>query len=409
MRVCVKCFAFLSALSLFFVCNVFAEALTSRDSVMNLFIHDYRESNFLDSLSDLEKYDPSEMVRQDIDDVRSLRISMMNALEHDDIDSLKKLVEAAEAFEKSSSTIVIHDGEKLLLKYFLGDFESLCNLDFVSHYNNWYEHIYGAFHQALYNKMHEELKSGKLEEKLESIENESDRNFAFVVLNGYFCNKEKTSALIEERKYKLKNRKQLEYLVDTYWRKDVLDSSRAASYSVGASYTVMLGNVSKKVDNAFGLYAGSGAIIDNYYLEFSINGHVGDNSVRDSLYFFNVGVEANFGYVFLNLKDTRFSGYLTTGVGVNTFSFKGDNSKEKKKSDWPTQVYPSFGGGFAFDFFPIGSFEKRAGLRFRAGVKNIFSGKTVHASGVRLYTSIEFVGSLGMHKSVKFDYPNTER
>ena len=67
MRVCVKCFAFLSALSLFFVCNAFAEDSTSRDSVMNLFVHDYRESNFLDSLSDLEKYDPSEMVRQDID------------------------------------------------------------------------------------------------------------------------------------------------------------------------------------------------------------------------------------------------------------------------------------------------------------------------------------------------------
>ena len=135
MRVCVKCFAFLSAFTLFFVCNAFAEESTSHDSVMNLFVHDYEETKSIDTLSLVEKFSESEMLRQEFDQVKYLRNAMRKALQDDNLERLKKLVDVAESYEKTSTYFIIHDSEKLLLKYFLGDFESLSDVQFVSRYN----------------------------------------------------------------------------------------------------------------------------------------------------------------------------------------------------------------------------------------------------------------------------------
>ena len=72
------------------------------------------------------------------------------------------------------------------MKYFLGDFESLCDVQFVSRYNTRPDYTYDAFNKTFKEKLKAEIESGKLDEKLKSVDDESDRLFIYIVLNGFF-------------------------------------------------------------------------------------------------------------------------------------------------------------------------------------------------------------------------------
>ncbi|ADL25558.1 P2 domain protein [Fibrobacter succinogenes subsp. succinogenes S85] len=395
MRVCVKCFAFLSALSLFFVCNAFAEASTSRDSVMNLFVHDYEETKSIDSLSLVEKFSESEMLRQEFDQVKYLRNAMRKALQDDNLVRLKKLVDVAESYEKTSTYFIIHDSEKLLLKYFLGDFESLSDVQFVSRYNARPDYVYDTFHKTFKEKLKAEIESGILDEKLKSVENESDRIFICIVLKGFFKYKYDVPSLIEEHKLQLKKREQLEYLVDAYWDKKEVDPLKSYTFFLGGSYVAFLGDISDKVKNGFGFYGGTNWYWNNVSFEGQINAHFNDVRSSDTLHFSNLGWNLNVGYYF---RDISLLCYLTTGVEADFYGENKSNDDKNRSSMDSYQVYPVYGAGILYDMFY---------LRFRSGIKNIWGDHTVNASGFRFYMSIEFSIPVLTMKPVEFVYPDT--
>ena len=221
------------ALTFFLNCGVFAEESGVRDSVMNLFVHDYEDTKSLDSLSPVEKFSESEMLRQEYDQVQYLRDAMRKALQDDNLERLKSLYNLVESYEKSSTYFIVHDCEKILLKYFLSDFDSLSDVQFVSRYNTRPDYVYDSFHKSLKEKLKAEIESGKLEEKLKSIENESNRYFIYIVLNGFFKYKYDIESLIEKYKFQLKKREQLDYLVVTYWNRKTVDPLKSYTFFLG--------------------------------------------------------------------------------------------------------------------------------------------------------------------------------
>ena len=354
------------ALTFFLNCGVCAEESGVRDSVMNLFVHDYENTKSPDSLSPVEKFSESEMLRQEFDQVLYLRNAMKKALQDDNLERLKTLVDVADSYEKSSTYFIVHDCEKLLLKYFLGDFDSLSDVQFVSKYNTRPDYVYDAFHKNLKEKLKAEIESGKLDEKL--------------------------------HKFQLKKREQLEYLVDTYWDRKTVDHLRSFTFILGGSYVALLGNISEMVENGFGFYGGANWFWNNVSLESQITAHFNDVRSSDTLHFTNIGLNLNVGYFFRNIS---LLCYLTTGVEVDSYGENKSYDDKRRTRDDLHQVYPVYGAGALIDLLFF---------RFRAGVKNIWGDHTIKASGFRFYMSFEFAIPVLTMKPVKFVYPeNMER
>ena len=365
---------------------------------MNLFVHDYENTKSPDSLSPVEKFSESEMLRQEFDQVLYLRNAMKKALQDDNLERLKTLVDVADSYEKSSTYFIVHDCEKLLLKYFLGDFDSLSDVQFVSKYNTRPDYVYDAFHKNLKEKLKAEIESGKLDEKLKSVDDESDRLFIYIVLNGFFKYNYDIASLIEEHKFQLKKREQLEYLVDTYWDRKTVDHLRSFTFILGGSYVALLGNISEMVENGFGFYGGANWFWNNVSLESQITAHFNDVRSSDTLHFTNIGLNLNVGYFFRNIS---LLCYLTTGVEVDSYGENKSYDDKRRTRDDLHQVYPVYGAGALIDLLFF---------RFRAGVKNIWGDHTVKASGFRFYMSFEFAIPVLTMKPVKFVYPeNMER
>ncbi|WP_290923573.1 hypothetical protein [Fibrobacter sp.] len=386
------------ALTFFLNCGVCAEESGVRDSVMNLFVHDYENTKSPDSLSLVEKFSESEMLRQEFDQVLYLRNAMKKALQDDNLERLKTLVDVADSYEKSSTYFIVHDCEKLLLKYFFGDFDSLSDVQFVSKYNVRPDYVYDAFYKTFKDKLKAEIESGKLDEKLKSVDDESDRLFIYIVLNGFFKYNYDIASLIEEHKFQLKKREQLEYLVDTYWDRKTVDHLRSFTFILGGSYVALLGNISEMVENGFGFYGGANWFWNNVSLESQITAHFNDVRSSDTLHFTNIGLNLNVGYFFRNIS---LLCYLTTGVEVDSYGENKSYDDKRRTRDDLHQVYPVYGAGALIDLLFF---------RFRAGVKNIWGDHTVNASGFRFYMSFEFAIPMLTMKPVKFVYPeNMER
>ena len=386
------------ALTFFLNCGVCAEESGVRDSVMNLFVHDYENTKSPDSLSPVEKFSESEMLRQEFDQVLYLRNAMKKALQDDNLERLKTLVDVADSYEKSSTYFIVHDCEKLLLKYFLGDFDSLSDVQFVSKYNTRPDYVYDAFHKNLKEKLKAEIESGKLDERLKSVDDESNRYFIYIVLNGFFKYNYDIASLIEEHKFQLKKREQLEYLVDTYWDRKTVDHLRSFTFILGGSYVALLGNISEMVENGFGFYGGANWFWNNVSLESQITAHFNDVRSSDTLHFTNIGLNLNVGYFFRNIS---LLCYLTTGVEVDSYGENKSYDDKRRTRDDLHQVYPVYGAGALIDLLFF---------RFRAGVKNIWGDHTIKASGFRFYMSFGFAIPVLTMKPVKFVYPeNMER
>lgn len=373
------------------------------DSLMNLFMPQYVDSLSTDSLRTIEKFDEPEQLQQESNLVLQFRISMLDALQNDSLEKLKQILEMVDSYEKTSNYFVLFGEERIILKYLLGDFDFLCNVDSIRHYNDKKISLFGNLGGELKKRIKAELDSGNMEKSIEKIEGEGNRNFVYILFNGLFYGSDSATALIEERKFSFEKRNQLEYLVDIFWNKKVTDHARSRAFTLGPMYVGFLGKIADKVDNTFGLWGGLSKDWNDYFFEFLMSAHWGENSERDSLDFFYIGVDLNVGYTFMKKGDSRFWGYLTAGFGSSTFIKNGSDKSDEKKNDYPDQFFPEYGGGVAYDFVsPLN--DGCIGLRYRLGIKNIWADKVLGASGFRIYTSIEIFGTSIAKKSVKFDY-----
>ena len=346
----------------------------------------------------------AEIVKKERDEAMLYRLAMMKALKEDRIDDLVQIVKDAEAYERTAKMYpVFFANDRFLIKYFIKNFEYLSNVDSVKNLVMEVE-IYDELQGALYRKLRKEIESGKLEESIKNIENESDRAFVYIILNSFFEKKEEVSSLIEKYKYQLTNDKQLAFLVKRFWKKDELDENSYAAFSWGGAIIKSLGGLSDKIGLSPGMYLGIDFIRNNFLFEWGMDINGRQNKDPDSLQFYDMRWDFNFGYTLVKSKHVLLYGYGTVGFGMNAFNIRGKESKDKSNDDLPYQFYPAFGAGAIVDLFFTEKGHFHNGLRFRTGLRSMFSGDVLNASGVRLYASIEWTLHEYTKKPVEFDY-----
>ncbi|WP_158212945.1 hypothetical protein [Fibrobacter sp. UWB2] len=346
-------------------------------------------------------------MKQEQETVELYRALMTKALAEDRIDDLKSIVKEAESFQKNARAYpVFYDMEKMLLSYFVKDYEFLSNVDSVKDFVK-HGYYYDPFRDLLYAKLKALINSGKLKETLKDVENESDRAFIYLFLRGCFESKETMTPLVEKYKFQVTKRKQLTYLVRRFWFRKEFDLEHFLAASVGGGLVVPFGSLSDKVNLGGAMDVAVDYMSDKHFYEgfLLINGSGVVNP--DSLQFFDIGLIFNYGYRFFKKKYLNLYGYGSVGLG-----FDGLNASEEEMKngnlDLPSQVYPSLGAGLIADVFFTevkkdgnGSLH---GIRFRAGVKNVWAHNALKASGARLFVSIEWIVHQHCEVPAKFDY-----
>lgn len=346
-------------------------------------------------------------MKQEQETVELYRALMTKALAEDRIDDLKSIVKEAESFQKNARAYpVFYDMEKMLLSYFVKDYEFLSNVDSVKDFVK-HGYYYDPFRDLLYAKLKALINSGKLKETLKDVENESDRAFIYLFLRGCFESKETMTPLVEKYKFQVTKRKQLTYLVRRFWFRKEFDLEHFLAASAGGGLVVPFGSLSDKVNLGGAMDVAVDYMSDKHFYEgfLLINGSGVVNP--DSLQFFDIGLIFNYGYRFFKKKYLNLYGYGSVGLG-----FDGLNASEEEKKngdlDLPSQVYPSLGAGLIADVFFTevkkdgnGSLH---GIRFRAGVKNVWAHNALKASGARLFVSIEWIVHQHCEVPAKFDY-----
>jgi hypothetical protein len=346
-------------------------------------------------------------MKQEQETVELYRALMTKALAEDRIDDLKSIVKEAESFQKNARAYpVFYDMEKMLLSYFVKDYEFLSNVDSVKDFVK-HGYYYDPFRDLLYAKLKALINSGKLKETLKDVENESDRAFIYLFLRGCFESKETMTPLVEKYKFQVTKRKQLTYLVRRFWFRKEFDLEHFLAASAGGGLVVPFGSLSDKVNLGGAMDVAVDYMSDKHFYEgfLLINGSGVVNP--DSLQFFDIGLIFNYGYRFFKKKYLNLYGYGSVGLG-----FDGLNASEEEMKngdlDLPSQVYPSLGAGLIADVFFTevkkdgnGSLH---GIRFRAGVKNVWAHNALKASGARLFVSIEWIVHQHWEAPAKFDY-----
>ena len=350
-----------------------------------------------------------ETVKKEREEALLYRLAMAKALSEDRYDDLAQIVKDAEAYEWTAKVYpAFFANDRFLIRYFLKDFDYLSNVDSVRNLVIENE-VYDEFQGTLYRKLRREIESGKLEESVKNIENESDRVFVYIILNSFFEKKEEISSLIEKYKYQLTKYEQLKFLVERFWSKEELDEKSYGAFSWGGGIVKSLGSLSDKIGLSPVMYLGIDFIRDDFLFEWGMDINGVQNKDPDSLQFYDLRWDLNCGYTFVKNKHVFLYGYGTVGFGMNAFNVRGKESKDKSKDDLPYQFYPAFGAGAMVDLFFTEKGHFHNGLRFRTGFRSLFSGDVLKASGIRLYASIEWTLHEYHKTPIEFDYSFREK
>lgn len=384
------------------------------DSVMHLFVQnsDTDTSKKLDLAETSAKVEIVSNYRDSLEKERFYAMYYRNTIENllnkGEVESLKKVVEEAELFDRNASAFhVFYANDILVVKYFLKDFEFLAQVDYVKGLLN--SSIHADLRSALYSTLKREIETGKIEETLREIPNESNRVFVYIILNSLFENNWGVSQLIEKYKYKLTDEKQLYFLVTRFWKKEDFDTKNYAAFSWGAAIIKPVGSLANKVGWTPGMYVGIDFIRNDFLYEWFMDINGCQNKEPDSLQFYDMRWDFDFGYTFIKTKNVFLYGYATVGFGMNAFNVRGKGVGDKANDDLPYQFYPTFGAGAMVDLFFTEKGRTHNGLRFRTGIRSIFSGNVLKTSGVRLYASIEWTFREYSKKQVDFDYSFREK
>ena len=333
-------------------------------------------SSYRDSLEE-ERYS-AEFYRNLIERI------IVHSPKEDLVDSLKKVVEEAEAFDQNASVHhVFHANDKLVIKYFLKDFEFLSQVDSVE---DWLKgNIYGDMQSAMRQKLRREIYTGDVEKTLMEVSDESNRVFIYIVLNILVEGESEGSFLFEKNKSHLTNKKQLNYLVNRYEKKVRIKKKDSNKMFMGVGGIKPLGDIADTLSNSgFGINCGQDWIRGNLLYEILVTIEFFDTKKPESWRFADLGFHFNFGYKLTNWYYLNLFATATVGFA---FNYLGDLKDESGKNVSPTQFYPTFGANLIADIWP----NNLSGLRFRGGVNNLWSDKVVKSSGVRLYASIEWL------------------
>lgn len=368
------------------------------ESNMDLFVDDWDSTRAAAAESRMES-NPEKMIER-------YRKNAGMALTENNYDSLKVIVDAGNLYADSILWGRIFSiGECYVVDFLTKNFASLVNEDALPDYLS----VYDEFSKMLRQRLTDMVASGELEQVLNEVEDESDRAFVRIVLEQLASgNKTKISELIEKYRSKLKEN-QLHALVEKYWQKTGYDNENYFAFSMGPAFVMMLGDVSKKVENGFGYALGIDWIRKGFFYEWFMNFQFSDVSEPDTLRMVDCGWDFNFGYTFINKEYVKLYGFATVGFGMDMLVDDGENDERADNDKLPYQFYPTFGAGFIVDLFFTEMKETSGnhhGIRFRTGVKNIWADDLVQKNGFRLYASVEWQFHEVSQKNYGFDYRN---
>lgn len=321
-------------------------------------------------------------------------------------DSLKVIMENGNLYADSIYWGRIFTiGECYVVDFLMKNFASLVNKEVLPNYLG----VGDDFSRMLQRRLTDMVASGELEQVLNEVEDECDRAFIRIVLEQLATgDKEKTSELIEKYRSKLKEN-QLHVLVEKYWEKSGYDMENYSAFSMGPAFVMMLGDVSKKVENGFGYALGIDWVRKGFFYEWFMNFQFSGVSEPDTLSMIDCGWDFNFGHWLVNQKYVSLYAFATIGFGMDMLADDGENEERANNDKLPYQFYPTFGAGFIVDLFFTEMKETSGnhhGIRFRAGVKNIWADDLVQKNGFRLYASVEWQFHEVSRKNYGFDYQN---
>ena len=334
---------------------------------------------------------------------QNFRTTAADAIEKGQVEQLVQVEKDAAAFMDSLgyAKALLHEDEVIRVRFLEKDYAFLADVDSISKYDyspNVYDH-FGDVLNAYFRKM---KNSGELESLLGLIPNEGDRAFARIVIARCMnVSRQELSEMIEKSADAMTNDRQLRYLVGRYWHKEGFDLETYACVAVGVSYNMMLGDVSKRLDDGLGVTADLDYVRDNILFELRLAVDLNEYTGVESADFTGGGFGVDIGATVFHTDRFFLRLYAGIGLGINELRWDEDTFEDA--------LSPVFGAGALADVFFNTTTSARVGLRIRSGIRNVGAGPLDISSGANFYTSLSFVLLETRYKEYQFKYPEAKK
>ena len=334
---------------------------------------------------------------------QGFREAAAEAIQNGHAEQLVQIERDAAAFADSVgySKALLQDNEVIFVRFLEKDYAFLADVDSIREYDftpNTSDR-FGDVLKAHFRKMKE---SGELEKDFMQIPNASDRAFARIMIAR--CMNESLQSLsemIEKYTDDMSNEAQLRYLVQKYWNKEGFDMETYTCVAVGVPYNMMLGDVSKTLDDGFGFSFDFDYTYNNIFLGMRVAIELNEYTGESGANYTGGGFFFDVGRTLFHTERFFFRPYVGVGLGINELRWD--------KEDFVDEVYPSFEAGGIADVFFNTTSSMRVGLRLRSGIRTISAGPEDISSGTNFSTSLSFVLLETKYKKYDFKYPEKKQ
>ena len=333
----------------------------------------------------------------------NFRALAADALEKGQVEQLAQIEKDAAAFADSVGYTkpLFQDNEVILVRFLQKDYAFLADVDSISKYD-YTPGTYDRFGDALKAYFRKRMVSGELEGLLAPIPNASDRAFARIVIARCMnVSRQELSEMIEKYTDDLTNENQLRYLVQKYWYKEGFDMETYACAAVGVSYNMMLGDVSKRLDDGLGVTADLDYVRNNILFELRLAIDLNRYTGEEELNFTGGGFGVDVGATVFHTDRFFLRLYAGIGLGINELRWDEDTFEDA--------LSPVFGAGALVDMYVNTTGSARFGLRIRSGIRNVGAGPLDISSGANFYTTVSFVLLETRYKEFEYKYPEAKK
>ena len=331
---------------------------------------------------------------------QNFRSVAAGALEKDELEQLAQIERDAAAYADSVgyTKALFQDNEVILVRFLQKDYAFISDIDSISKYD-YSPSTYDRFGDVLKAYFRKKRDSGELEGMFAQIPNASDRAFARIVIARCInVSRQELSEMIEKSVDDLTNEKQLQFLVGRYWHKEGFDLETYACVASGVTYNMMLGDVSKSLDDGIGINADMDYTYKNFFFELRIAIEMNEYKTDEDLNYVGGGFGIDIGRSIPIVADhLHLRPYVGVGFGFSELRWSDE--------DFVDNVYPTFGAGAIADVFFNSTTSMRFGLRLRGGIRTFSAGPRDISSGANFYTQLAFVILETKYKEFKFEYP----
>lgn len=334
---------------------------------------------------------------------QNFRAMAAETLEKGQLEQLVQIERDAAAYADSVGYVkpMFQDNEVIMVRFLEKDYAFLADVDSISKYD-YTPGTYDRFGDALRAYFRKQMASGELEGLFAQVPNASDRAFAKVVIARCMnVSRQELSEMIEKYTDDLTNENQLRYLVQKYWHKEGYDLESYACAAVGVSYNMMLGDVSKRLDDGLGATADLDYVRNNILFELRLAIDLNRYTGEEELNFTGGGFGVDVGATVFHTDRFFLRLYAGIGLGINELRWDEDTFEDA--------LSPVFGAGALVDMYVNTTGSARFGLRIRSGIRNVGAGPLDISSGANFYTTVSFVLLETRYKEYEFKYPETQR